>query len=74
MLRNQISGRVVPWDAEIDLLFWKMVGSGICGRPKRWIMKEDVDNLSYMAAAANMPESIKLLCEVKGPELFPTMQ
>lgn len=37
-------------------------------------MKEDVDNLSYMAAAANMPESIKLLCEVKGPELFPTMQ
>lgn len=51
-----------------------MVGSGVCGRPKRGIMQEDVDNLSYMTAVANMPKSIKLLSHVKGPELFPTMQ
>jgi hypothetical protein len=39
-----------------------MIGLGICGRPKRWIMKEDVGNLkSYMITVANMPKGIKLL-------------
>lgn len=51
-----------------------MVDSEICGKPKRWIMREGVDNVSHVTAVANMPKSIKLLSEVKRPELFPTMQ
>ena len=74
MLRNQILGWVMAWNAEFDLLFWKMVDSGICEKPKRWIMREGVHNVSHVTAVANMPKSIKLSSEVKGPELFPTMQ
>lgn len=51
-----------------------MVDSGICEKPKRWIMREGVHNVSHVTAVANVPKSVKLLSEVKGPELFPTMQ
>lgn len=39
-----------------------MIGLGICGRFKRWIMKEDVGNLkSYMIIVVNMLKGIKFL-------------